>query len=1421
MFDRLNHGLFSFMFDQIFRGIRRRCLVAGVLFFIGSLRVLPVLGQLTNLKFTNYTINNGLSEGTISSITQDHQGFMWFGTMDGLDRFDGYEFMVFRHDPFDSTSLSDNSITKLFMDSRNQLWVGTLHGGLNLFDPLNNRFIHFLDPSADNEKDEGDYIRAIAEDAKGNLWIGVFGNGIYEFEFGNKKMKGLYLPEKIIHYTKRTGNDNGLGSNFINYIFPDKEGHLWVSSNDGPLQEVDLNKDHTYFSTPRFLDLNPEIAVKDQIVRYDFKNVICSKLKKPHPYVVYNMYEDEGHNLWMAGNGGLYILKAKSDTLINIQPTLGPIHVKNVTLSVTQGMKSHIFWLGIWAGLGIFNTKNFTLQLISHREGDNTSLLGGVVSCIYKDRSGCVWLGTNGYGVSKYTPMSSLFNNQIYYSQDRDTSTESFSVISILDTKRFLLLGTYDSLWIVNKNTGILSMVSGGLTTDNMIPADSGKIWLAGVNGLSLYDPENGKSVLFSPHIVSNGKEDNRVIKIFNDGDGDLWLLTTLAFCRFDLEARTFTKYFYRKILLNQAYNFHGDIYRDNEGNFWLGTEVGLLYFDTLKKTFHRYVNDPKDTSSLSFNNIECVVPDSKMPAKYLWIGTQGGGLNKFSLITKKFTRFTIKDGLPNNTINGILTDDKGNLWISTNNGLSRFNPTNQTFHNYDVHEGFSSNEFNHGAYYKNDEGQFFFGNISGFNSFYPDSIQANPYHPPVVFTDFRLFNNSVRAGINNSPLKEPITLTHSITLPYNDNLISFQVASMDYNEPEKNRYAYLIKGLSDYWIDLGHDRLITLGNLLPGHYVLEVRATNSDGIWSGKPVLMNIRITPPWWKTWWAYLCYVAILFVLIMLIREEELIRIRLRNRLQLERFEADKLKDVDRMKSRFFANISHEFRTPLTLIIGPLKDMLQGGSPEKFRAIIPAMYRNSQRLLQLVNQLLDLSKLDSGYYKINTTRTDIVSYVKQVTSIFLNLAKRKNIHLSVRTEDTLLEELHGGINYFYFDEDVVEKVLTNLISNAFKFTPEGGEVTVYLELAGGRQKYVALRVSDNGDEIPADKLPFVFDRFYQADDSSNRKFEGSGIGLALVKELVELHGGKVIAESSRENGTIFSCWFPFNKRVIAVDKTPPEAKPDKIKMTIEPESLLKGAEVAGNGSPTILVIEDNRDVRKYICDKLGDDYRIRECKDGKEGLLAAFEEIPDLVISDVMMPEMDGYELCKKLKTDNRTSHIPIILLTARAEDADKMQGLSTGADAYMIKPFNTHELQIRITKLIELRNKMRAKFSEKLAVKPSEIAVSSFDRDFISKLQNIAEKHMDEVDFTVEQLSREMNMSVSQLNRKLKAIINQTSSQYITSLRMQRAMDLLKNNGGNIAEISWKTGYEDPGYFSKVFKAYYGFLPSEKERFKPDV
>lgn len=668
--------------------------------------------------------------------------------------------------------------------------------------------------------------------------------------------------------------------------------------------------------------------------------------------------------------------------------------------------------------------------------------------------------------------------------------------------------------------------------------------------------------------------------------------------------------------------------------------------------------------------------------------------------------------------------------------------------------------------------------------------------HPPITFSD--------------SEIKK-------IVLPYNDHILSFRVA-VPYNyDPNKNPYFYKLEPIGTQWVKLESNRLITFNNLSPGNYTLHVKANGINEIGSQKQIAIHLIIQAPWWQTWWAYSAYLIFFIALLYLIRKYELRRVSIRNRRQVEQLESEKLKESNRLKSQFFANISHEFRTPLTLILGPVEDLMETGNTERFKEILPEVHRNSQRLLQLINQLLDLSKLNTNNYVINTTGKDIIPFISRILHAFHSLAEKKNIDLSLNADPTLSDKLQSGEIKFYFDEDMIEKIMYNLLSNAFKFTGNSGKIIVGVSIAEKKKDFLELSVKDNGIGIPKEKIQHVFDRFFQASGSN---FEGSGVGLALAKELIELLHGEITVESEEGTGSTFYCYLPLNSEIRTTKTSDINHNTPIVSQNVvfhEEDEIMIAPEAQGENREHILVVDDHPDIRKYIRRKLEDIYVIKEARNATEGIKIAQHQTIDLIVSDVMMNGMNGFELCKRLKTDTMTSHIPIILLTARAEDIDKMTGLETGADAYLIKPFNTEELSMRIKKLIELRKNLRMKFSSKMSLATEGLFLTPIDEVFMNKILSIVESHISDAKFSVTQLSDEMNMSSSQLSRKLKAIANQSPQKFIRTKRMEVAMQLLENNVGNISEVSWRVGYDDPGYFTRVFKNYFGYLPSEKTKF----
>ena len=771
---------------------------------------------------------------------------------------------------------------------------------------------------------------------------------------------------------------------------------------------------------------------------------------------------------------------------------------------------------------------------------------------------------------------------------------------------------------------------------------------------------------------------------------------------------------------------------------------------------------------------------------------------------------------MPNNVVYGILSDNKNNLWLSTNRGLSKFNTSKIIFKNYDVLDGLQSNEFNTGAYFNSKNGEMFFGGINGINYFFPGRIKDNPFPPPIVITGCKVLNDLTKDGREDKASFN----SREIILPYNHNLIQINFAALDFSAPQNNKYAYKLESLNHDWIYSGRINSATFTNLSPGNYLFKVIGSNNDGIWNEKGTSIKLIILPPWWMNWWAYIIYGFLFLSILYMIRHYELNRLFFKNQLKLEKVESDSLRHIDQLKSQFFANISHEFRTPLTLILGQIDSIMSSGIAMKEKIKLQVANRNAKRLLILINQLLDLSKLEAGSMELIAQRHNIVSFLKSLFYSFESLAESQKITLKFFSQYASIP--------VEFDPDKMEKIFYNLLSNAFKFTPSNGEISVSINYRDSA--FVEISIKDTGCGISSERLPFIFDRFYQVDGTGTREHEGSGIGLALAKELIELHKGKISVISSKESGTEFLIMVPAVGIANAQNQIVEDAKYENslikdfeaiventsvsdVEIIDDKDATNLKSEKGTSSREIVLVVEDNADVRAYICEQLRHDYIIQEAINGEVGLEKAQKVIPDLIITDIMMPKIDGYKFCNLIRENEKTSHIPIVILTAKAGLDDKIEGLEIGADDYLTKPFSAKELQVRVKNLIYQRKQLRKRFKQTTVIKPSEIDATSVDKLFIEKSIKIIETNIEDELFGVDQLADKVNMSVSQLNRKLNALINQPAGQLIRSLRLQRAADLLKKNAGSVAEICYKVGFNDQAYFSRAFKKQFGSSPSD--------
>ncbi len=1371
------------------------------------------IDQYVHSRLRHLTINEGLSQNLITALLQDHKGFIWIGTKDGLNKYDGYNFTIYKHDPFLPTSLADNYITTIYEDDQQRLWIGTMNGGLHLLDRNSGAFIRFTHEPAIGNSIGNDYIRSITGDKKGNLWVNT-NSGLEKLSFPDKQR--LPGPDNLsiirnfpIENAGAVTTGNIWGNPFI-----DSKNRLWLHSSGQHIFVMDLNQSERGFRqvTQLIMDDNGrtlEITTGARV-----------------------FFEDDNGLVWIGGGNGLLWFDENRQRFHSFRashPEFPQVDIF-VAMSVTREGKQEI-WIGNNDGLIVLDPESGYFQWLKHDRNNPQGIQAGAIIRLLADHSGSIWVGSGGYGLSIIDPFSIKFNypinplinpnNQIRDS--RDLSIRGFW--ETFDKDNYLWIAVVD-LYRVNRKTGKMQEIRlptyPGIETVvySIAGSQDGYLWVGSSYGLVRLNSSDLSTRVFLTNLSRGTDQDDPRINRVHVSQNGIWVMTANTFSRFDPATETFRHYFYNAEPLDRfSDTVFPYIYEDPEGNLWMGTRNGLKFFNVKTNSQTTYTNDPQNPASLSFDDVRAIVPDVDEPGNVLWIGTAGGGLNRFDIQKGIFEVFTEREGLPNNLIYGILADQQGNLWMSTNQGLSRFSIRERRFTNFTVKDGLQSNEFNSGAFYQSPSGEMFFGGIHGYNNFFPERIKTKTYQAPIVITRIKMLSEGSEE--KNRQLVNQLEGANKIVLTRKENHFSIEFASLDYSSPHNNQFAYNMDRLSDTWIDLGKNHVVTFTDMKPGTYYFRVRGTNNDGVWSEHEASLQITILPPWWTRNWMIVVYFLLGIAVIAGLREYEMSRFKLRNRMRMVELETEKLKELDHLKSQFFANISHEFRTPLTLILGPVEQMLEESPNPKKQKTLMVMHHNAEKLLNLVNQLLELSKLEGGNYQVRASTGDLKGFLKGLFMSFASKAEQKNIKLDFEF-DPLIEGKPFK-ELFYFDRDILEKIINNLLSNAFKFTPENGRIDlrVCIKTVSGEGNMLEISLRDSGVGIPEEKLPFIFDRFYQADSSSKRDYEGSGIGLAFVKELVKVHQGQIFAKSQPGKGTIFVLRLPMGKDHFLTDQiiSQPEINTGKENGLAKPPvqeplvDLWDQNNHTDPAQPLVLIVEDHEDVRHYISQSLQENYRVEEAPNAKEGLKLAEQLIPDLIISDIMMPGMDGFEFCSILKADIKTSHIPVILLTALAEDKNRLHGLETGADDYLAKPFNPRELYVRVNNLVESRRKLREKFSTNAIIKPGEISVTSRDQAFMKKLIKVVEENISNEKYSIEDLSRDVGMSQSQLHRKLKALVNQTTNHFVRSIKMHRAKELLERDAGTIAEVAYMVGYDDPGYFTKSFKAFFGILPSE--------
>lgn len=1353
-----------------------------------------VLAQIPNLKFKHITNEQGLSNSTIESIYQDSRGFIWFGTRDGLNRYDGNEMVVFKNDPKDEKSISDNYITYIQEDKNSNLWIGTING-LNRFDERKNTFTRFNHTANKTKSISDNYITCIKNDSKNRLWICTH-NGI----------NLLQEDQNFVAFQHQKSANNTLSNNRVNCFFEDSNHNFWVGTESGiQLFEV---------SSGTFREIEA------------FKNLPFS-LKS---YAVNCINEDRQGNLLIGTNGnGLIIYNHQLNTIkqYSHQETVAKSLGNNLVKTILVDAKKNI-WVGcINGGLNLFDPVSGIFFNYQYRPDEPKSLSQRTVSALFEDNQGNLWVGTHRGGVNLYMPQTEKFT---LYRQEPNLNSLSYN-----DVKAFCE-DSFGNIWI---------------------GTDGG--------GLNLFNRKNNsfKHFKYSP-FNKNSIGSNEVLDIHEDKKGNLWIATWGGgLSLYNRSSNTFTRFLNNPADKNSvSSNYIQQIFEDSHQNLWVATYFGgLNLMNTETKQFTRLVYGKNNRSQLFGNNIIAINEDKK---GNIWIGTDDGGLNRYNTATQTFTHyfnneskkpdlriifidkkgrvwigqkglylfdegentfkiFSEKANLDTEFIKGMVEDAEGNFWIATSNGITKINPETKLAKKYNTVDGLQGLEFEANAFLMTKDGQVFFGGVNGFNTFYPQKITTNTFTPPVYITDFQIFNKKVSLG-NDSPLNEDISFAKTIDLSYKESTFSFGFAALNFTASENNQYAYKLENWDKDWVYVSKEKKASYTNVSPGNYTFQIKASNNDGIWNEKIYQLTLHISPPFWETWWFRILTALAIFSSIIAFYN-------FKRRLEIQQLQEQKKEEIHQEQLQFFTNISHEFRTPLSLILGPLEKLKKEFPHSPAHPYYDLMYRNANRLIGLINELMDFRKVESGVLKLNVMQGNINTFLKEISDEFTDLAQEKQINFEVLEENKLTET--------WFDRQILEKIIINLLSNAFKYIDNGKHVTLQvldsienyhaqfsneLKILNEHKspKYLYIRVADDGIGISKESISNLFERYYKTTETHL----GSGIGLAFVKSLTKLHKGSIWVYSEKDKGTEIIIGIPckredYDEKELWIKNRDILVKLESIS-TKSVENLTTQDEVKENSKTkateelnkaTILLVDDNNELRIFLKETLSKNYKIIEALNGQLGYEKAKETFPDLIISDVMMPVMNGNIFCKKVKEDDEISHIPFLMLTAKDGTESKIEGVESGADFYFSKPISIELLELTIKNIFIQKQKLKEKYGNDQLTEVVELAHSQKDKAFLMELIGMIEAHLSNPEMNIDYICSQMGMSRTKLYTKVKELTGQAIGDFIRTIRLKKAVQLMTQENMAIAEVMYNVGIQTQSYFTKAFKNEFGKTPMQ--------
>lgn len=1328
-----------------------------------------------DIKFEHYNVKDGLSHNSIRHIVQDDKGFLWLGTFSGLNRFDGYQFKSFKSSKGDTNTIYNDDITVLLHDKgSNNLWIGT-RKGLTRYRTETDEFTTYLPDENNTSSLPDEEIRSVYVDRFKRVWVGT-------------KRKGLYLfyPEE-----ERFTKINIEGFTYIKEIFEDKKGHIWVGSYEtGSVAKIILN----------------ERGDIEKMKRYTLK---IPNTTKVNPYLNF-IYEDHKSDIFVGTREGLYKLDTISDNFENlfieneiVRDKLGPYF-----LSVARAPDDK-YWVGTLGGLLVcdrledIKTGNYEwhYSILS----DDTSLTDNLIAALYFDASGVLWIGTEE-GLDKYDPFENQFKLNKGISSFIDNEAPRIRGFSKTYDNKVVVATRHNGLFILKHNN------VAPLFKDNndiaSIFSDDGKTFYCGLwdGNVLVYDYVRNSSKIVDLGFQNSPifdfckyKENGLIVASF--GEGAVCLDTKTLEVREDIG------------LLLSGYQIN-KVVPDSNNDFWFATEGGIAKFDHDLRLIKIYRQGEGTQVGMPHNNVSDITIDFSGNV----LAATRMGLVIYEPIKDDFKVINEPKELQGKWITEMALDINGYLWLNMNNSIAKYDIPNKTAQIYQVKSGNRLDVFGTSGFYSFDYSKIYLGAKNGIIQFSPLQIEGNNWSPAPLITEFKVQNKELHPGmeINGQiPFDKDLNYGRNLELDFANRNFSIEFSTPSFTNQRLNKYQYMLEGFDDDWIETDSDsRTVQYTNLYANDYVFKIKSSNSDGVWSATSSY-HIKVLPPFWLSYKGILIILVIVALLLYLSRRQLKIRLKLKQELLLEKVKRERDEKLNNEKLRFFTNISHELRTPLTLILGPVKQLLeQEGLGSYHRSRVDLIHQNANRLLRLVNQILDFRRAETGELKLKVANTNILNTTKDIFNSFHELAQSKNINFNLNVEDVPEECL--------LDVDKYNKILYNLLSNAMKFTNTNGNVDLYLGISEGDDKNLILEVSDDGIGIPVESKEKIFSRFYQAKNSKENT-TGTGIGLSLVKALVEIHKGTIEVESKPGSGSIFTVKLPIYEGIYTKEEkfnpVPSKTEAHKIE-TIQPvitgystSDSVKKVINNTNIKQKILIIDDNQELRKYIAEYLSDYYKVYEAENGKEGLELCRKVKPVLCVADVMMPVMDGFEFVEVLKSDENISHIAVVLLTALAENENRIRGYKIGVDGYLVKPFDPALLKTRIDNIIKIHFDLKKKFSGELESDVISLAHSQIDIELISKIKNIVEENIGNPEFTSNMLCSELAMSSSKLYRKITQLTDLSPNEFIRTIRLKESATLLKTKNYNVSEVAHRVGFNDPLYFSRCFKKQFGHSPSQ--------